>query len=83
MLLPQEANAVQHLPRARAGGFEPLLELGVFNFELFHSLGATPGQEFRKLRIPYCLPYLFAALKISSSLSVVLRSRQTSADVAN
>jgi NitT/TauT family transport system permease protein len=27
--------------------------------------------EFRKLRIPYCLPYLFSALKISSSLAIV------------
>jgi len=40
-------------------------------FELFRSLGAKRAQEFRKLRIPYCLPYLFSALKISSSLAVV------------
>ena len=33
--------------------------------------GCEPAQEFRKLRIPYCLPYLFSALKISSSLAVV------------
>jgi NitT/TauT family transport system permease protein len=39
--------------------------------ELFQTLGATGAQEFRKLRIPYCLPYLFSALKISSSLAVV------------
>ena len=39
--------------------------------ELFRSLNASRGQEFRKLRIPYCLPYLFAALKISSSLAIV------------
>jgi NitT/TauT family transport system permease protein len=39
--------------------------------ELFETLGATQAQEFRKLRIPYCLPYLFSALKISSSLAVV------------
>jgi len=41
------------------------------HFELFQSLHATRAQEFRKLRLPYCLPYLFAALKISSSLAVV------------
>jgi len=41
------------------------------HFELFQSMHATRGQEFRKLRVPYCLPYLFAALKISSSLAVV------------
>jgi len=39
--------------------------------ELFDTLGASRGQEFRKLRIPFCLPYLFSALKISSSLAVV------------
>ena len=39
--------------------------------ELFQTLGATRAQEFRKLRIPYCLPYLFSALKISSSLAIV------------
>ncbi|THD44042.1 MAG: ABC transporter permease [Bradyrhizobium sp.] len=39
--------------------------------ELFKTLGASRSQEFRKLRVPYCLPYLFSALKISSSLAVV------------
>jgi NitT/TauT family transport system permease protein len=39
--------------------------------ELFETLGATRAQEFHKLRIPYCLPYLFSALKISSSLAVI------------
>jgi NitT/TauT family transport system permease protein len=39
--------------------------------QLFQTLGASRAQEFRKLRVPYCLPYLFSALKISSSLAVV------------
>jgi NitT/TauT family transport system permease protein len=39
--------------------------------ELFQTLGASNAQEFRKLRIPYCLPYLFSALKISSSLAII------------
>ena len=39
--------------------------------ELFETLEASRAQEFRKLRIPFCLPYLFSALKISSSLAVV------------
>jgi NitT/TauT family transport system permease protein len=39
--------------------------------ELFETLGATRSQEFRKLRVPHCLPYLFSALKISSSLAVI------------
>lgn len=40
-------------------------------FDLLRSLKASRGQEFRKLRIPYCMPYLFSALKISSSLAIV------------
>jgi NitT/TauT family transport system permease protein len=44
---------------------------GADYFELFSVLGATRPQEFRKLRIPFCLPYVFSALKISSSLAVV------------
>jgi NitT/TauT family transport system permease protein len=40
-------------------------------YELFRSMKASRHQEFNKLRIPYCLPYLFSALKISSSLSIV------------
>jgi NitT/TauT family transport system permease protein len=39
--------------------------------ELFETLGASRQQEFRKLRIPFCLPYLFSALKISCSLAVI------------
>jgi NitT/TauT family transport system permease protein len=44
---------------------------GTDYFDLFSVLGATRPQEFRKLRIPFCLPYVFSALKISSSLAVV------------
>lgn len=39
--------------------------------ELFRSFSATPGQEFRKLRIPSALPYLFTALKVAAGASVV------------
>jgi NitT/TauT family transport system permease protein len=39
--------------------------------DLFRTMRADPGQIFRKLRVPYCLPYFFAALKISSSLAIV------------
>ena len=39
--------------------------------ELFTTMGATNAQEFAKLRIPYCLPYFFSALKISASLAVI------------
>lgn len=40
-------------------------------FELFRSMQASSWQEFAQLRIPYCLPYLASALKISSSLAIV------------
>jgi NitT/TauT family transport system permease protein len=39
--------------------------------DLFRSMRADAPQVFRKLRIPYCLPYFFSALKISSSLAIV------------
>jgi NitT/TauT family transport system permease protein len=39
--------------------------------DLFRTMRADPQQIFRKLRIPYCLPYFFSALKISSSLAIV------------
>jgi len=39
--------------------------------DLFRSLAASNWQIFRLLRLPNSLPYLFSALKISTSLSVV------------
>jgi NitT/TauT family transport system permease protein len=39
--------------------------------DLFRTMRAEPAQIFRKLRVPYCLPYFFSALKISSSLAIV------------
>jgi NitT/TauT family transport system permease protein len=39
--------------------------------DLFATMRAEPAQVFRKLRVPYCLPYFFSALKISSSLAIV------------
>lgn len=38
---------------------------------LMRSYGATPGQVFFKLRLPTSVPYLFTALKISATASVV------------
>jgi NitT/TauT family transport system permease protein len=40
-------------------------------FDMFASFGASDRQVFHKLRIPFCMPYLFSALKISSSLAIV------------
>lgn len=39
--------------------------------EMLRSFAATPAQEFRKLRIPAALPYLFTALKIAAGASVI------------
>lgn len=39
--------------------------------DLFESFSATRFQVFMKLRIPNSIPYLFASLKISSTLSVI------------
>jgi len=39
--------------------------------DLFESLNASKWQVFRFLRFPNSLPYIFSALKVSSSLSIV------------
>jgi len=36
-----------------------------------HSYAATPGEIYRKLRIPASLPFLFNALKIASTGSLI------------
>ncbi len=40
-------------------------------FDLFDSLSASRAQVLLKLRIPSSLPYLFAALRVSSTLAVI------------
>ena len=39
--------------------------------ELFHSYAASPSQRLWKLQVPAALPYIFTALKISATASVV------------
>ncbi len=39
--------------------------------ELMHSYAATSTQSFLKLRVPAALPFLFNALKISATLSII------------
>jgi NitT/TauT family transport system permease protein len=39
--------------------------------QYMRSLGASPWEIFRKISLPWSLPYLFAALKISSTLAVI------------
>jgi NitT/TauT family transport system permease protein len=41
------------------------------SFELMRTYAATESQTFWKLRVPNALPYLFNALKISATLSVI------------
>lgn len=39
--------------------------------ELSRSLGASRGREYRNIRIPYAIPHIFSALKISITLAVI------------
>jgi len=48
-----------------------LHSVGAEAFDLFDSMSATRSQIFFKLRVPSALPYLFAALRISSTLAVI------------
>lgn len=48
-----------------------LKSVDVEAMDLFKSLSATKWQIFTKLRLPTALPYIFSALKISTSLAIV------------
>lgn len=48
-----------------------LRNVGAEAFDLFDSMSASRRQVFFKLRVPSSLPYLFAALRISSTLAVI------------
>jgi NitT/TauT family transport system permease protein len=39
--------------------------------ELMHSYAASEGQVLRRLRIPNALPYIFTALRVTTTLSVI------------
>lgn len=39
--------------------------------ELSRSLGASRSREFRNIRLPYAIPHLFSALRISITLAVI------------
>jgi NitT/TauT family transport system permease protein len=41
------------------------------SLELMRSYGATPRQVFVKLRLPSALPFIFTALRVSASLSMI------------
>lgn len=48
-----------------------LTSIGRSEFDLMTSYAATKGQIFWKLRLPASVPYLFTALKISATASVI------------
>ena len=56
-------HAVAHL----AGS----LALTAGGIAAFRALAATPRQVFLRLRVPTALPYLFTALRVSATISVV------------
>ncbi len=48
-----------------------LRRISAEQLDLLRAWGASPAQIFRLLRVPACLPTLFASLKIASTLAVV------------
>jgi len=48
-----------------------LTEVDPAEIELMRSYAATPRQVMRRVRVPHALPYLFNALKVGATLSVI------------
>lgn len=48
-----------------------LTSVDVLSLELMTSYAATPLQIFRKLRLPSALPFIFSALKVATTLSMI------------
>lgn len=53
------------------GTLTGLLETNPNAIRLCQSLTATPGQIFRKVQVPYALPFFFSGLKVAATLSVI------------
>ena len=51
--------------------FKGLYSIDDQSIELMISLAATPSEVFWKLRLPHSLPYVFAALKVSTTLAMI------------
>lgn len=49
-----------------------LTEVDPSEIELLRSLAATPREIFTRVRIPHALPYFFSALKVATTLSIVV-----------
>jgi NitT/TauT family transport system permease protein len=51
--------------------YKGLTTLDNHSLDLMHSYAATPWQTFVKLRLPSSLPYVFSALKVGATASVI------------
>src|SRR5438105_8173503 len=51
--------------------FKGLYSIDPQSLELMSSLAATPREVFWKLRLPHSLPYVFTALKVGTTLSMI------------
>ncbi len=49
-----------------------LVEVDQSELELMRSYGASPREIFTKVRIPHALPFFFSALKIATTLSIIV-----------
>lgn len=60
VLFPVVINAVRGLQSAQA-----------MHLDLMHSYAASPAQVFREVRRPSALPFVFTALRVSSTLALI------------
>jgi NitT/TauT family transport system permease protein len=51
--------------------FKGLYSIDSQALELMTSMAASPREVFLKLRLPHALPYVFSALKIGTTLSMI------------
>lgn len=49
-----------------------LTEVDQAELELMRSYASTPGEVFTRVRIPRALPYFFSALKVATTLSIIV-----------
>jgi NitT/TauT family transport system permease protein len=49
-----------------------LIEVDQSELELMRSYAASPREVFARVRIPHALPYFFSALKVATTLSIIV-----------
>jgi NitT/TauT family transport system permease protein len=49
-----------------------LIEVDQSELELMRSFAASPREVFARVRIPHALPYFFSALKVATTLSIIV-----------